>query len=83
MGIKMDDEGAGDEVRARRTGKSSTLLRIGNEAGGIPLAVFCYRSVYTPALRWDNLQETHGQSPPSHPALISADLCGSGFPRSH
>ncbi|MDQ0291950.1 hypothetical protein [Oligosphaera ethanolica] len=30
-----------------------------------------------------NLQDTHGQSPPSHPTLISADLCGSGFHRSH
>jgi len=28
--------------------------------------------VYTPALRWDNLQETHGPPPPSHPTLISA-----------
>jgi len=26
----------------------------------------------------DKLQDTHGQSPPSHPTLISADLCGSG-----
>jgi len=26
----------------------------------------------------DNLQETHGQSPPSYPTLIFADLCGSG-----
>ncbi|MDQ0290187.1 hypothetical protein [Oligosphaera ethanolica] len=25
----------------------------------------------------DNLQETHGQSPPSHSTLIAADLCGS------
>ncbi|MDQ0289371.1 hypothetical protein J3R75_001478 [Oligosphaera ethanolica] len=39
--------------------------------------------MYTPALRWDNLQETHGPPPPSHPTLISADLCGSGFHRSH
>ncbi|MDQ0288406.1 hypothetical protein [Oligosphaera ethanolica] len=39
--------------------------------------------MYTPALRWDNLQETHGQSPPSHPTLISADLCGSVFHRSN
>ncbi|MDQ0291786.1 hypothetical protein [Oligosphaera ethanolica] len=30
----------------------------------------------------DKLQDTHGQSPPSHSALISADLCGSGFHRS-
>ncbi|MDQ0291397.1 hypothetical protein [Oligosphaera ethanolica] len=34
--------------------------------------------MYTPALRWDNLQETHGPPPPSHSTLISADLCGSG-----
>ncbi|MFA7175039.1 MAG: hypothetical protein WC340_16825, partial [Kiritimatiellia bacterium] len=27
----------------------------------------------------DNVQETHGQSPPSHPTLISADLRVSGF----
>ncbi|MDQ0289425.1 hypothetical protein [Oligosphaera ethanolica] len=40
------------------------------------------QSVYTPALRWDNLQETHGPPPPNHPTLISADLCGSGFHRS-
>ena len=39
--------------------------------------------VYTPALRWDNLPETHGQSPPNHPTLISADLCDSGFHRSY
>ena len=39
--------------------------------------------VYTPALRWDNLQETHGPPPPSHPTLISADLCGSVFHRSN
>ncbi|MDQ0288102.1 hypothetical protein [Oligosphaera ethanolica] len=39
--------------------------------------------MYTPALRWDNLQETHGQPPPSHPTLIFADLCGSGFHRSN
>ncbi|MDQ0290656.1 hypothetical protein J3R75_002763 [Oligosphaera ethanolica] len=39
--------------------------------------------MYTPALRWDNLQETHGQPPPNHPTLISADLCGSVFHRSH
>ncbi|MDQ0291787.1 hypothetical protein J3R75_003894 [Oligosphaera ethanolica] len=39
--------------------------------------------MYTPALRWGNLQDTHGQSPPSHSALISADLCGSGYHRSH
>ncbi|MDQ0290416.1 hypothetical protein [Oligosphaera ethanolica] len=38
--------------------------------------------MYTPALRWDNLQETHGPPPPSHPTLISADLCGSVFHRS-
>ncbi|MDQ0288120.1 hypothetical protein [Oligosphaera ethanolica] len=38
--------------------------------------------MYTPALRWDNLQETHGQPPPNHPTLISADLCGSVFHRS-
>ena len=31
----------------------------------------------------DNLLATHGQSPPNHPALISADLCNSGFHRSH
>ncbi|MDQ0290977.1 hypothetical protein [Oligosphaera ethanolica] len=31
----------------------------------------------------DSLQETHGQSPPSHPTLISADLCGSVFHRSN
>ncbi|MDQ0290536.1 hypothetical protein J3R75_002643 [Oligosphaera ethanolica] len=29
------------------------------------------------------MQETHGQSPPSHWTLISANLCGSGFHRSH
>ncbi|MDQ0288597.1 hypothetical protein [Oligosphaera ethanolica] len=28
------------------------------------------------------MQETHGQPPPSHPTLISADLCGSVFHRS-
>ncbi|MDQ0288746.1 hypothetical protein [Oligosphaera ethanolica] len=39
--------------------------------------------MYTPALRWDNLQDTHGPPPPSHPTLISADLCGSGFHRSN
>ena len=39
--------------------------------------------VYTPALRWDKLQETHGPPPPSHPTLISADLCGCGFHRSN
>ncbi|MDQ0291356.1 hypothetical protein [Oligosphaera ethanolica] len=26
----------------------------------------------------DKLQETHGQPPPNHPPLISADVCGSG-----
>ena len=31
----------------------------------------------------DNLQETHGQSLPSHSILISADLCGSVFHRSN
>ncbi len=31
----------------------------------------------------DNLQETHGPPPPNHSTLISADLCGSGFHRSH
>ena len=41
------------------------------------------RSVTTPALRWDNLQETHGPPPPSHSILISADLCGSVFHRSN
>ncbi|MDQ0291679.1 hypothetical protein [Oligosphaera ethanolica] len=30
----------------------------------------------------DNLPETHGPPPPSHPTLISADLCGSVFHRS-
>ncbi|MDQ0288674.1 hypothetical protein [Oligosphaera ethanolica] len=35
--------------------------------------------MYTPALRWDNLQETRGPPPPSHPTLISADLYGIGF----
>ncbi|MDQ0288322.1 hypothetical protein [Oligosphaera ethanolica] len=39
--------------------------------------------MYTPALRWDNLQETHGPPPPSHSTLISADLCGSVFHRSN
>ncbi|MDQ0288163.1 hypothetical protein J3R75_000270 [Oligosphaera ethanolica] len=29
------------------------------------------------------MQETHGQSPPSHSTLISADLYSSGFHRSH
>ncbi|WP_307260978.1 hypothetical protein [Oligosphaera ethanolica] len=29
------------------------------------------------------MQETHGQSPPSYSTLISTDLCGSGFHRSH
>ncbi|MDQ0289586.1 hypothetical protein [Oligosphaera ethanolica] len=29
------------------------------------------------------MQETHGQSPPSHSTLISADLCGSVFHRSN
>ncbi|MDQ0290639.1 hypothetical protein J3R75_002746 [Oligosphaera ethanolica] len=28
------------------------------------------------------MQETHGQSPSSHPTLISADLCGNVFHRS-
>ncbi|MDQ0290290.1 hypothetical protein J3R75_002397 [Oligosphaera ethanolica] len=28
------------------------------------------------------MQETHGPPPPSHPTLISADLCGSRFHRS-
>ncbi|MDQ0288111.1 hypothetical protein [Oligosphaera ethanolica] len=37
--------------------------------------------MYTPALRWDNLQETHGQSPSSHSTLISAGLCVSVFHR--
>ncbi|MDQ0291300.1 hypothetical protein [Oligosphaera ethanolica] len=41
------------------------------------------RSVTTPALRRDNLPETHGPPPPSHPTLISADLCGSVFHRSN
>ncbi|MDQ0288974.1 hypothetical protein [Oligosphaera ethanolica] len=39
--------------------------------------------MYTPALRWDNLQETHSPPPPSHSTLISADLCGSVFHRSN
>ena len=39
--------------------------------------------MYTPALRWDILQETHGPPPPNHPTLISADLCGSVFHRSN
>ncbi|MDQ0291823.1 hypothetical protein [Oligosphaera ethanolica] len=47
------------------------------------LGAACNRSVYTPALRWDNLQETHGPPPSSHPTLISADLCGSVFHKSH
>ncbi|MDQ0290813.1 hypothetical protein J3R75_002920 [Oligosphaera ethanolica] len=29
------------------------------------------------------MQKTHGQPPPSHSTLISADLCGSVFHRSH
>ncbi|MDQ0288498.1 hypothetical protein J3R75_000605 [Oligosphaera ethanolica] len=28
------------------------------------------------------MQETHDHSPPNHPTLISADLCGSVFHRS-
>ena len=39
--------------------------------------------MYTPALRWDNLPETHDPPPPSHPTLIFADLCGSVFHRSN
>ncbi|MDQ0290719.1 hypothetical protein [Oligosphaera ethanolica] len=39
--------------------------------------------MYTPALRWDNLPETHDPPPPSHPTLIPADPCGSMFHRSN
>ncbi|MDQ0289549.1 hypothetical protein [Oligosphaera ethanolica] len=35
--------------------------------------------MYTPALRWDNLQETHGPPPPSHPTLISATFAAACF----
>ncbi|MDQ0289294.1 hypothetical protein J3R75_001401 [Oligosphaera ethanolica] len=31
-----------------------------------PQDFFCNRSVYTQALRWDHLQETHGPPPSSH-----------------
>jgi len=43
------------------------------------------RSVTTPVGEntGDNLQETHGPSPPNYSTLISADLCGNGFHRSH
>ncbi|MDQ0288112.1 hypothetical protein [Oligosphaera ethanolica] len=49
----------------------------------LTFAAACFIGVYTPALRWDNLQETHGPPPPSYSTLISADLCGSVFHRSH
>ncbi|MDQ0289157.1 hypothetical protein [Oligosphaera ethanolica] len=52
-------------------------------ANNAHLTFFRNRSVTTPALRWDNLQETHGPPPSSHPTLISADLCGSVFHRSN
>ncbi|MDQ0289751.1 hypothetical protein [Oligosphaera ethanolica] len=35
--------------------------------------------MYTPALRWDNLPETHGPPPPSHPTLISATFAAACF----